>query len=60
MGEFQKTTVQLKGVPADATFMLGDPDFHRYSIEQVQWKFEPPTSGTSATLLLVLISITKI
>lgn len=52
MGEFQKTTVQLKGVPADATFMLGDPDFHRYSIEQVQWKFEPPTSGTSATLFV--------
>ena len=32
MGEFQKTTVQLKGVPADATFMLGDPDFHRYQV----------------------------
>lgn len=52
MDEFTKTTVQLNGVPADATFMLGDPDFHRYSTEQVQWKFESPTSDNSATLFV--------
>lgn len=50
--EFKKTTVELGGVPADATFMIDDADFHRYSAEQDKWEWTPGTTSKSATLYI--------
>ena len=50
--EFSKTTVQLNGIPADATFMLADADFHRYSAEQDKWVWTAGTTGTSGNLFI--------
>jgi len=41
LDEFNKTSIELGGVPADASFLLGDPDFHRYSAELGRWDWEP-------------------
>lgn len=48
--QFNKTTVELGGVPADATFLLGDADFYRYSNEQEQWDWTSGSNGSSAEL----------
>lgn len=50
--QFNKTTVELDGVPADATFLLGDADFYRYSNEQEQWNWTPGASGSPAELYM--------
>lgn len=52
LDEFNKTTVELGGNPADATFLLADPDFHRYSAEQAKWTWTPSTTGTSGNLFI--------
>lgn len=52
LDEFNKTTVELGGNPADATFLLADPDFHRYSGEQSKWVWTPGTTGTSGDLYI--------
>lgn len=43
LDQYKKTTVELGGIPADATFLLADPDFHRYSKEQDKWAWTPAT-----------------
>ena len=39
LNEFNKTSIELGGVPADATFLLGNPDFHRFSTELNRWNW---------------------
>ncbi len=51
LDQYKKTTVELGGNPADATFLLADPDFHRYSKEQDKWTWTPAT-GSQGNLFI--------
>ena len=51
LDQFAKTTVELGGEPTDATFLLADPDFHRFSKEQDKWTWTP-ADGSQGNLFI--------